>query len=78
MSRGPIDDLLASTLEVRIHAIEQLCDSVADEVNADPSRLPLTEAQRSLLQSRSDAYHRNPGAAIPLDGALDRIDRSLA
>lgn len=77
MNQGPIADLLEWSLEDRIQAIEQLWDSVADEVNADPSRLPLSEAQRSLLQSRSEAYRRNPGAAIPLDEALDRIERSL-
>lgn len=77
MNQGPIADLLEWSLEDRIQAIEQLWDSVADEVNADPSRLPLGEAQRSLLQSRSDAYRRNLGAAIPLDEALDRIERSL-
>ena len=77
MSSGPVADLLRLSLEDRIHAIEELCDSVADEVNADPSRLPITDAQRSLLRRRSEAYRRNPGAAIPLDEALDRIERSL-
>jgi putative addiction module component (TIGR02574 family) len=77
MSSGPVADLLRLSLEERIEAVEELWDSVADEVNADPSRLPLTDAQRTLLRSRSEAYRRNPGAAIPLDEALDRIERSL-
>ena len=77
MSSGPIADLLQLSLADRIQAVEELWDSVADEVNADPSRIPLTEAQRLLLRSRSEAYRQNPGAAIPLDEALDRIERSL-
>ena len=77
MSTGPISDLLRLSVPDRIELIEELWDSVADDVNADPSRLPLSDAQRSLLRSRSEAYRRNPGAAIPLDEALERIERSL-
>lgn len=77
MSNGPVSELLQCSLEDRIDAVEELWDSIADEVNADPSRLPLNDAQRSLLRSRLAAHHRDPGAAIPLDEALDRIERSL-
>jgi putative addiction module component (TIGR02574 family) len=77
MSREPIADLLQLSVADRIEVIDELWESVADEVNADPSRLPLSAAQRTLLHSRSEAYRRNPGAAIPLDEALDRIERSL-
>jgi hypothetical protein len=38
----------------------------------------LTDAERSLLCTRSDAYRTNPGAAIPIEEALERIERSLA
>ncbi|HEX9935535.1 MAG TPA: addiction module protein [Longimicrobium sp.] len=77
MSTGPLSDLLRLSVPDRIELIEELWDSVADDVNADPSRLPLSDAHRSLLRSRSEAYRRNPGAAIPLDEALERIERSL-
>lgn len=72
-----MSDLLRLSVADRIQLVEDLWDSVADEVNAEPSRLPLLDAQRTILHSRSEAYRRNPGAAIPLDEALDRIERSL-
>jgi putative addiction module component (TIGR02574 family) len=56
----------------RMQLVEDLWDSVAAEANADPDRLPMSEVLR-----RSDAYRRNPGAAIPLEEALERIERSL-
>ncbi|HSU17513.1 hypothetical protein [Longimicrobium sp.] len=49
------------------------------EIANGPAPEPrLTVAERTLLRSRSDAYRQNPGAAIPLDEALDRIERSVA
>jgi putative addiction module component (TIGR02574 family) len=72
-----MSDLLRLSVADRIQLIEDLWDSVADEVNDDPSRLPLSDGERTLLRSRSEAYRRNPGIAIPLDEALDRIERSL-
>jgi hypothetical protein len=39
---------------------------------ADP-----TDAQRSALLCRSEAHRRNPGAAVPLEDALQAIDQSL-
>ena len=44
------------------------------EIRVEP---PLTDAERSLLRTRSDAYRANPGAAIPIEEALERIERSL-
>ena len=77
MSTIPLAELLRLSTAERIRLVEDLWDSVAEEANADPSLLPVTEAQRSLLRSRSEAYRRNPGAAIPLEEALERIERSL-
>lgn len=77
MSSVPLTDLLRLSVAERIQLVEDLWDSVADEANADPARMPVTSAQRSLLRSRSEAYRRNPGAAIPLEEALERIERSL-
>jgi putative addiction module component (TIGR02574 family) len=77
MSSVPLTDLLRLSVAERIQLAEDLWDSVADEANADPARMPVTSAQRSLLRSRSEAYRRNPGAAVPLEEALERIERSL-
>lgn len=48
-----------------------------DYLNANHPPLPLTPAQRALLRRRSEAYRRNPAAAISLDEALARIGRML-
>ena len=46
----------------------------------DPAaeRLARTRNQREELARRSEAHRQNPGEAIPLDDAIDRIERSLA
>ncbi|HEX8243986.1 MAG TPA: addiction module protein [Longimicrobium sp.] len=77
MSTVPLSELLRLSMAERIRLVEDLWDSVADEANAEPLRLPLSEGQRTLLHSRSEAYRRNPEAVIPLEEALERIERSL-
>lgn len=41
-------------------------------------RLALSQKKRDELVRRSEAHRQNPGEAIPLNEALDRIERSLA
>jgi putative addiction module component (TIGR02574 family) len=52
-------------------------DSIAAENVSQPGELPLTGEQRREILRRSEAHRRSPGEAIPLDEALDRIERSL-
>ena len=48
-----------------------------DRRAAEPDRLPVDEKLRQELRKRSDSYRQNPHEAIPLDEALDDIERSL-
>jgi putative addiction module component (TIGR02574 family) len=77
MSTITISDLMHLSVAERLRLVEDLWDSIAAEAEHDPRLLPVTEEQKSLLRRRSESYRRNPGAAIPLDEALARIERSL-
>ena|GEM_PF-6931110 len=50
-----------------------------DETDAHPAPdlLPVSDADRVEVLCRSEEYRRNPGIAVPLEDALDRIERSL-
>lgn len=77
MDSVTISDLLHLSLAERIHLAEDLWDSVAAEAEAAPERLPVTEAQRRELLRRSEAHRKSPCEAVPLEEALERIERSL-
>jgi putative addiction module component (TIGR02574 family) len=77
MSTAPLADLLRLSLAERIQLVEDLWDSVAAEANENLQRLPVAEAQLDLVARRSEAYQMNPEAAVPLEQALERIERSL-
>jgi putative addiction module component (TIGR02574 family) len=72
-----ISDLLHLSIPERIQLVEDLWDSIAAEAAVEPERLPLTEAQRSVLMRRSQAHRQNPEEAVPLEQALEQIERSL-
>jgi putative addiction module component (TIGR02574 family) len=72
-----ISDLLHLSLDERLQLVEDLWDSIAADAAEQPARLPVTDAQRAEILRRSEAHRRNPGEAIPLDEALERIERSL-
>ena len=48
----------------RLKLIEELWDSIADEPSA-ASQLPLTDADRALLDQRLREHEENPSAARP-------------
>jgi putative addiction module component (TIGR02574 family) len=77
MNRVTVADLLHLSVAERLQLVGDLWDSIAAEAERDPSLLPLTEEQKSLIRRRSEAHRRDPGAAIPLDEALERIERGL-
>ncbi len=77
MNTVAISDLLQLSIAERIQLAEDLWDSIAAEATAEPDRLPVPEAQRQELLRRSEAHRKNPDEAIPLDEALERIERSL-
>lgn len=54
-----------------------LWDSIADEADADPAVLALSDEDRKEVSRRVDAYYRNPERAVPVEDALRRIESSL-
>ena len=77
MNTITVSDLLHLSVPERLHLVEDLWDSIAAEAAAEPERLPIDSSLRQELRRRSEAYRANPQAAIPLDEALDDIERSL-
>jgi putative addiction module component (TIGR02574 family) len=65
------------TVHERLRLIGDIWDSIAEEADADPGVLPLTEAQRAELDRRLAEHERDPGSAMPWDEALDGIQRRL-
>jgi putative addiction module component (TIGR02574 family) len=77
MSTITISDLLHLSVAERLKLVEELWNSIAAEAATTPGRLPVSEAQRHEVVRRSQAHRSNPDAAVPLEEALARIERSL-
>lgn len=61
----------------RIQIAGDLWDSVTAEPPARFDGQPVGEVQREIVLRRSAAYRDDPGAAVPLDEVLERIERNL-
>jgi putative addiction module component (TIGR02574 family) len=68
-SKLPISDLLSLSAAERILLVETIWDSIADF----PEAVKLTQAQRVELDTRLQAYDRNPEAGSPWDVVKARI-----
>ncbi len=66
-------DIDKLNVEERLRLIEELWESLG----SDPSRVPLTRAQKSELDRRLDAIEEGDDAAIPWNDVLDRIRNHL-
>jgi putative addiction module component (TIGR02574 family) len=77
MSTITISDLMHLSFAERLQLVEDLWDSIAAEAEQNPDRLPISHARAAEIMRRSEAHRRNPEEAIPLDEALDEIERSL-
>jgi putative addiction module component (TIGR02574 family) len=77
MNTISVSDLLHLSVDERIRLMEDLWDSVADEVALHPDALRVSEAQRLELLRRSDAHRLSPGATMDLDESLNEIERLL-
>ncbi len=62
-------DILDLSIEERIQMVEDIWDSIA----AVPGAVPLSEKQKRELDSRLEAYHRNPDAGSPWIEVRERI-----
>jgi putative addiction module component (TIGR02574 family) len=71
MSAPNLDELRALDLEERLALVQELWDSIVD----DPKReqLPLSEAERQLLDERVREDDEDPDAAIPWAEARARL-----
>lgn len=65
------------TVHERLRLIGDIWDSIAEEAEADPEILPLTDAQRAELDRRLAEHERDPESAVPWDEALDGIRQRL-
>jgi putative addiction module component (TIGR02574 family) len=57
----------------KVRLVQQLWDEIADEA----AELPLTEAQRKLLDERIDDHEANPNDVEPWEQVRDEIVRKL-
>lgn len=62
-------DILKLSVAERI----QLAGDIWDSVTQAPESIPLTEAEKSELDRRLDAYHRNPAEGTPWEIVRERI-----
>jgi putative addiction module component (TIGR02574 family) len=63
----PAFDYRNLSLTERLQLVEDIWDSIAEEVRRNPEALPLTTDQRDELQRRRADHDRDPDAAIPWD-----------
>ena len=66
-----ISDVLALSVAERILLVEDIWDSIASV----PDAVKISEEQRQELDSRLDAYHRDPAAGSPWEMVKERISR---
>lgn len=71
MSSRPALDYSALTIPERLQLVEDIWDSIA--AAADAEALPLTEAERLLLDERLDDRDAHPEAALPWSDVRARI-----
>ncbi len=57
----------------RIRLAEALWDSIADEANADPDVLPLSDEQRAELDRRLADYQAHPETSVPWEEVKARL-----
>jgi len=67
-------DLDKLNVEERLDLIEGLWNSLTD----DPSRVPLTEAQKKELDRRLDKIEAGDAAGIPWDEVLKQVQSRLS
>ncbi len=61
----PAFDYRHLSLAERLQLVEDIWDSIADEVREHPDAFPMTEEQRVELGRRRAAYSDDPEAVVP-------------
>ena len=71
MSPAQLAEILSLSVEERIQLVEAIWDSIAD----NPESLPVTNAQRRLLDRRLAEHQKDPQAAQPWSQVRDSLAR---
>jgi putative addiction module component (TIGR02574 family) len=71
MSDSDIAEILQLPVEERFKLIETIWDSIA----ADPSAVPLTDAQKDELDRRLDDLEQEGPTGLPADVVLAKLHR---
>lgn len=62
-------DTLELSLPERIQLVEDIWDTIAEEVDS----LELTEGEKRIIDERLEAYHKDPDAGSPWTEVFKRI-----
>ena len=71
MNKVTVIDTLQLSIPERIQLVEDIWDSIANQADL----VELTEAEKTLLDERLNAYHQNPSAGSPWSTVYQRITR---
>lgn len=71
MSDADIAEILKLPLEERLRLLELIWDSIA----ANPSAIPLSDAQRTVIDERLAEHTRNPQDVVTRDEVLAEARR---
>ena len=66
-------DYRSLSVDERLQLVGDIWDSIADEANANPDLLPLSDAERAELDRRIAELEANPDSGIPMDEVLEGI-----
>lgn len=70
---NPAFDYRGLSVADRLQLVGDIWDSLADEANASPDVLPLSDDQTAELDRRLAAYDADASSGIPMDESLSRI-----
>lgn len=62
-------DVLALSIPERIQLVEDIWDTIANE----PETIELTEEEKTIIDARLEAYHKNPDLGSPWEDVYKRI-----
>ncbi len=71
MNKLTAADTLRLSIPERIQLVEDIWDTIANQADA----VDLTEAEKTLLEERLEAYHQNPASGSPWEAVYQRITR---
>ena len=67
---------IADVLKLSVTDRLQLVEDIWDSISSFPETISLTDSQKQQLDSRLDAYHRDPNSALPWKEVVDQIRQS--